>query len=133
MRRLALLLLLGCGGTPAQRAAAPATAPASSSDEVADPETYEDLNAFFARKRPSVGQCYNEAFVNVEQKLRRSGYVTVQLDVLPAGRAENVHVAGSSLGSKEVEACVVALVSRWVLPQPPRRMAFSYSYEFRPE
>jgi TonB family protein len=100
---------------------------------VADPQTYEELNDYFRRRGVHVSQCYNEAFASVERKLRRSGFVTVELDVLPSGASENVHIAGSSLGSPEVEQCVVGLVSRWPLPKPPHRMAFSYSYNFQPE
>jgi TonB family protein len=132
MRGIAgVLLLAACGGGQAKPVMAQTESEAV--EEVADPQSYEELSVFFARKRTHVGQCYNNAFVAVEPKLRRSGFVTVEMNVSPAGKAQNLRIAGSSLGSKEVEDCVVAMVSRWILPQPPRTMAFSYSYDFKPE
>jgi TonB family protein len=131
MARLALAALLaGCGGAPAPAAAPPA--PAAEANGV-DTEAYAELSEFFARKQPHVTQCYNNAFADVEPARRGRGYVALTMEVTPAGRAENVRVGESTLGSQAVERCVVDLVSRWALPRPAERMAFTFSYEFRPE
>jgi outer membrane biosynthesis protein TonB len=124
-------VVAGCGGaqTPPP---APAPVVVESAASV-DPQAYAELSAFFARKRPHVSQCYANAFAQVEPQQRGAGYVTVAMDVLPSGRAENVRVADSTLKSAEVEGCVTALVSRWILPQPAQRMAFTFSYDFKPE
>jgi hypothetical protein len=129
VKPLALLLAVGCGG--AQAAAPAAEAPPAEAPAV-DTEAYARLSDFFARKRPHVTQCYDNAFVDVEPAKRASGYVTVTLDVLPSGRAENVRVSDQTLGSESVASCVVGLVSGWALPQPAERTAFTFSYQFRP-
>lgn len=129
-RLLAALLLIGCGGSQAQPAA-PAAPQAEAGD--VDTEAYSELSEFFARKQPHVTQCYNNAFVDVEPAKRQKGYVAVTMNVTPHGRAENVRVSESTLKSEAVERCVVDLVSHWALPRPAEKMAFTFSYEFRPE
>lgn len=133
MRRLLLVLLIGCGGAQAPAPILSSSSESASSGDVADPDTYEELQVFFTRKRLQVSQCYNDAFAAVAPKLRRSGHVTVQMDVTTSGKAEGVHAADDTLGSKEVQACVLGMVSRWSLPHPPKKMAYSYSYDFKPE
>ena len=130
-RFLVALVLIGCGGSQAQPTAAPPATEATEAD--VDTDAYSQLNEFFARKQPHVTQCYNNAFVDVEPAKRQKGYVAVSMDVTPHGRAENVRVSDSTLKSEAVERCVVELVSRWALPRPAERMAFTFSYEFRPE
>ncbi len=130
----ALGLGRGGGGAPAPPTATPPPpAPAQEGDTSVDTEAYAEISAFFARKRPQVTQCYNNAFADVDPGKRGKGYVTLIMEVLPSGKAENVRVAQSTLKSEAVETCLVGLVSRWILPRPAERMTFTFSYEFTPE
>ena len=125
------LFAIACGGTTPPPASPAPEAPREAA--TVDTEAYAELSEFFARKRPHVTQCYDTAFADVEPAKRSSGHVTVTLDVLPSGRAENVRLAESTLRSEPVETCVLALVSRWSLPRPAEPMAFTFSYQFRPQ
>ncbi len=127
------MLVAACGGAQAPRPEPPA--PLVSSPVEAEPatEAYAQVSAFFDRRRPAVSQCYADALVGGKLAERARGYVTVALVVPPSGKPENVRIADSTLKSEAVEDCIVALVGRWLLPQPSETIDFSFSYNFQPE
>jgi hypothetical protein len=59
--------------------------------------------------------------------------VALSLTVTPSGQPADVKVARTTLNSAAVEECITGLVARWVLPQPSQAIAFSYTYDFKPE
>ncbi len=128
MRIIALLALSACGGAEVA-APPPAATPAPS----AAPEEYAAVQSYLGHKRAQVFVCYANAVENREIADKAEGQVKLALAVLPSGAAENVRVAGSTLKAKTVEDCVVAMVSRWTLPAPSRRIELTYTYEFKPE
>jgi TonB family protein len=133
MRWLALSIVLGAGCGGAQTSTSPvpqrSTAPAVS-EKSSDPAAYAAVADAFSRKRPNVSQCFANAVASKELSETAHGRVKLALTVLPSGQPDNVRVAESSLGSKTVEDCVVALVQKWSLPPPALPLDFVFTYEF---
>ena len=129
---LVFALMAACGGAQSEQAvasSAPAPGPGVAASN-ADPAAYSALTEFFAKKRPIVSQCYGTAIENRELKEDAKGRVKLALTVMPSGQAKDVRVAETTLSSKPVEDCVVALVQKWTLPAPDRPIQFLYTYEF---
>lgn len=119
-------LVAACGG--AQKEQAPA--PRAEVEKSTDPAAYAAVAEAFKKKRPNVSQCFASAVASKELSETATGRVKLALTVLPSGQPENVRVAESSLGSKTVDDCVVALVQKWSLPAPAQPLDFIFVYEF---
>jgi TonB family protein len=131
MRWLALSIVLGAGCGGAQTSStAPPPAPPAVAEKSSDPAAYAAVADAFSRKRPNVSQCFANAVASKELSETAHGRVKLALTVLPSGQPDNVRVAESSLGSKTVEDCVVALVQKWSLPPPAQPLDFVFIYEF---
>lgn len=130
MRRALWLLCLGCGGA---QTVAPPPAPVVQAPAGEDPEAYAAVSAFFGKKRPHVSQCYANAKQNAQIPDKAKGFVALSLTVLPSGQAQDVKVSRTTLNAPAVEECIVGLVSKWTLPAPSSAIAFSYTYDFKPE
>ena len=120
-------LVAACGGG-AQKVEAPV--PAAAAPSGADPEAYAAVAEVFGKKKPQVSQCYANAIENRELADSAKGRVKLALTVLPSGQAQNVRVAETTLNSKAVEDCVVAMVQKWPLPAPAQPLDFLFTYEF---
>jgi hypothetical protein len=133
MRAAVLLLLVGaCASAPPAappQAAAPAAAPVGGED----PDAYAAVSEFFGKKRPHVSQCYANARQNAQIDDKARGFVALSMTVLPSGQAQDVKVSRTTLAAPAVEECIVGLVSRWTLPAPAQPIAFSFTYDFKPE
>ena len=127
---VAVVLVVACGGAPIAPEAPPAAATAEKST---DPAAYAAVAEAFGRKRPNVSQCFANAVASKELSDTAKGRVKLALTVLPSGQPENVRVADSSLGSKTVDDCVVAMVQKWSLPAPAQPLDFVFIYEFSNE
>ncbi|HKA89054.1 MAG TPA: AgmX/PglI C-terminal domain-containing protein [Haliangiales bacterium] len=129
MNRLCLCVLLAaCGGAAATTsgAAKPAAGP-----QTVSPETYAEVAAFFQKRGPIVRTCYNNAITNRKLSEKSEGRVSLAMQINAAGRPQGVRVAESTLHSKDVEDCLVDLISKWDVPAPGADMDFAFSYEFR--
>ena len=130
MRWLALSIVLGAGCGAAQTPPAPPPPAPAVAERSSDPAAYAAVADAFSRKRPNVSQCFANAVASKELSETAHGRVKLAMTVLPSGRPENVRVAESSMGSKTVEDCVVALVQKWSLPAPAQPLDFVFIYEF---
>ncbi len=124
---LLFLLVAACGGA----AATPATPKAAAGSATVSPETYAEVSAYFQKKRPLVVTCYNNAITNRKLSEKAQGRVSLAMQISAAGRPRGVRVGESTLGSKDVEDCLVDMVSKWDVPAPGADMDFAFSYEFR--
>jgi TonB family protein len=129
MKTIGLLVCLAaCGGAPAAAPKAGATTATSTS---VSPETYAEVAAYFHKKRPLVVTCYNNAITNRKLSEKAQGRVSLTMQITAAGKTQAVRVAESTLASKDVEDCLVELVSKWMVTAPGADMDFTFSYEFR--
>src|SRR5262245_55914933 len=113
MRRLPIVLGLlwlgGCGGEqhPSSASGPPPdeveTSFAPSTPGMVSPEKYEEVRAYFARKRDVVSRCYSDAVGSGKLKRTAAGRITVGLQISPQGQPSEVHIAQTTLQSEIVE------------------------------
>lgn len=88
------------------------------------------LTAYVQLRKAAIQQCY-------ERELKRlptlRGRLVLRFTITTAGRAREVDVAESSLGSPAVGACIGALVRGWVFPfKPDGEVPVAYPFVFAP-
>ncbi len=96
------------------------------------PEDYERIDTLIRQKIRIVNFCYDE---QLKQRKDRSfkGDVVVNIKISTAGRAEVVDVKESSLGSAEVERCVVELIKSWEFGAMNAEAWLPYTFHFEPQ
>lgn len=78
-----------------------------------------------ARHLSEVRYCYESA---LQRAPHLAGKVAVLFTIDPSGAVSQADVAESSLGSEQVEACVLSRVRRWRFPEPRGGGVVSVSY-----
>ena len=111
----------------------PAEPEPESDDSFIAPEKYDEINLEFKNKRVIVKRCYDKAVGQDKLSVKAKGSVTVAMSITPNGQPTKVHIAKTTLRSKEVENCVVETIQGWELPPPGDVCEFSFTYEFEPE
>jgi hypothetical protein len=94
------------------------------------PDTLEEIQRRFERRRASVSRCLSAAIDAGELPARARGRITLNVTVLPGGKASDVTVASTSLESKVLTSCVIGRVREIELPDVPRPFPTSYTYAF---
>ncbi|RKH05539.1 TonB family protein [Corallococcus sp. CA053C] len=90
----------------------------------------KDLARFIQRMKSSIQRCY-------EKELKRDptlkGRVMVRFNLKPDGRAGNIEVDESTLGSEGVSSCIITTIRGWKFPfQPSDDVPVSYPFIFSP-
>jgi outer membrane biosynthesis protein TonB len=118
---LALVLVAGCASDqPAQKQKSTAQPEGETAGGGVTPEQNDAIDALFRRKAPQLMTCWQEAYDKAEDhKAARKveGDVTIGLNVAPSGKPSNVRVLKSSLGSPDIENCIVKEVAGWGFPE----------------
>jgi hypothetical protein len=128
----AVMLAIGCGGTPAATTPVePVASPGSAepSNDMVPPETMDEINRNLERKRPIVSKCLAMAVDNKELPKNSRGKITLEI-VIVGGKADTVTVARTTLESKSLEDCVISHIRKIQFPELPQPYPTSYTYGF---
>ncbi len=94
------------------------------------PETMDDIQRRFDRKRPSVSRCLSAAVDAKELPRNARGKITLNVTINPGGKAGEIKVVKASLESPLLTECVIAKVREIVFPEVPAAYPTSYTYGF---
>jgi hypothetical protein len=139
---LMVLMLAACGGSQATGGGGTTTPKEGGDEEAAEPkkvstmvspEAYDEINAFFKKKRAVVTQCQVNAIENGKLDKKAGGRVTMEMVISAQGKPEGVKVAQTTLQNSFVEDCLVKMVGNWQVPAPGTGVNFSFSYDFHAE
>lgn len=98
--------------------------------EMVLPETMDNIQRRFDRKRSAVSRCLSAAVDAKELPRSARGKITLNVVINPGGKAGEVKVARSTLDSPMLTECVVAKVREIIFPEVPQPFPTSYTYGF---
>lgn len=129
-----------CGGgkptgttTPAENSGGDGASGSTGVDHSGDmmpPEISDEIQRRFERKRAPVSRCLSAAIDAKELPRTSRGRVTLNVVIMPGGKAGEVTVAKTSLESPLLTECVIAKVKEIIFPEVPKPYPTSYSYAF---
>jgi hypothetical protein len=95
------------------------------------PDKQAEIQLLLQQRDPSTLKCYQDV---LDEKKSRAfkGSVTVELTVVPGGKASDVRVTGGSLNNKEVSDCLIAKLKDFEYPDVPSAGTMQYVYRFEP-
>jgi hypothetical protein len=99
-------------------------------DTMVKPETADEIQRAFERKRASVSRCLSLAIDAKELPKSARGRITLNVTVLPGGKVGEIKVTQSSLESKVLTDCVISKVHEVLFPEVPQAYPTSYTYAF---
>ena len=103
-------------------------------DNFVAPEILDQTQHAFARKRPQIADCYSKAVNGGKLSRKAAGRVLVDAHINTTGRADEVRISdASTLKSEDVNACIIAQIKSWDLPESDVQFNFSFAYEFAGE
>lgn len=94
------------------------------------PETMDDIQRRFERKRTSVSRCLSAAVDAKELPKNSRGRITLNVTIQPGGKAGDVKIANSTLDSPLLTECVIGKVREIIFPEVPQAYPTSYTYAF---
>jgi hypothetical protein len=130
---MSLLILGACGGGGKKQDTTPepdVAQPDQSDGNMVAPDTADEIQRLFDRKRPAVSRCLSMAIDSKELPKNSRGKVTLAVTISRAGRAEEVKVIKASLESKALEDCVIGKVQEIQFPEVPSPYPTTYTYAF---
>jgi len=99
-------------------------------DSMVKPETADEIQRMFERKRNTVSRCLSSAIDAKELPKSSRGKITLNVTVSPGGKASDVKVVHATLESQLLTECVIAKVREIVFPEVPKDYPTSYTYAF---
>jgi hypothetical protein len=95
------------------------------------PDKQAEIQLLLQQRDPSTLKCYQDV---LDEKKSRAfkGSVTVELTVVPGGKASDVRVTGGSLNNKDVSDCLIAKLKDFEYPDVPSAGTMQYVYRFEP-
>jgi len=97
---------------------------------VVPPETMDEIQRRFDRKRAPVSRCLSAAVDAKELPKNSRGKITLNVTVLPGGKAGEIKVVKATLDSPQLTSCVIAKVKEIIFPDVPKPFPTSYTYAF---
>jgi len=94
------------------------------------PEMLDRIKEALDAKRVVMSRCLSDAVDAGQAQKSAKGEVTVNFVITPEGKATQVKVGKSTVGSKAVDECVIAKVGQIVFPEVPKNLDWSYTYGF---
>jgi hypothetical protein len=94
------------------------------------PETMDEIQRRFDRKRPAVSRCLSAAIDAKELPKSSRGKITLNVVVTPSGQAGDISIVKATLESQRLTDCVIAKVKEIAFPEVPRPFPTSYTYAF---
>ncbi len=98
--------------------------------EMVLPETMDEIQRRFDRKRTAVSRCLSAAVDAKELPKNSRGKITLNVVITPGGKAGEVKVVKATLESPRLTECVIAKVREIVFPDVPQAFPTSYTYGF---
>jgi hypothetical protein len=97
---------------------------------IVPPETNDEIQRRFDRKRTPVSRCLSAAVDAKELPKSSRGRITLNVTVMPGGKAGEIKVARTTLESQVLSDCVIARVKEIIFPEVPKPYPTSYTYAF---
>ena len=97
---------------------------------VVPPETMDQIQRGFERKRSAVSRCLSAAIDAKELPKSSRGKITLNVVVNPGGKAGEVKVVRATLESPILTECVIGKVREIIFPEVPQPFPTSYTYGF---
>jgi hypothetical protein len=94
------------------------------------PETMDNIQRRFERKRSAVSRCLSAAVDAKELPRTARGKITLNVVINPGGKAGEIKVARATLDSPMLTECVIAKVREINFPEVPQPFPTSYTYGF---
>jgi hypothetical protein len=104
--------------------------PTGGDGDVVPPDTMDDIQRRFERKRASVSRCLSAAVDAKELPKNSRGRITLNITVMPGGKAGEIKVARTSLESPKLTECVIGKIREIVFPEVVKPFPTSYTYAF---
>jgi hypothetical protein len=104
--------------------------PGRDQGDVVPPELADEIQREFERKRASVTRCLSAAIDAKELPRNSRGRMTLNVTIVPGGKAGEVTVAKTSLESPLLSECVIGKVKEIIFPEVTKPYPTSYSYAF---
>jgi hypothetical protein len=142
MKRLLLcaVLIAACGGgkkggdtTPTGGGEEQDAVDNSSNDPgvtMVTPETMDEIQRMFERKRPAVSRCLSMVIDNKDLPKGSRGKITLGLTIQPDGIPGDIKVIKASFESAPLTECVIGKVKEIQFPTVPGPYETSYTYAF---
>jgi len=111
-------------------ASEPEPEPGSMGGVVVPPDTMDEIQRRFERKRTPVSRCLSAAVDAKELPKTVRGKITLNVVVMPTGRAGEIKVAKTTLDSPLLTECVIGKVREIIFPEVPKPFPTSYTYGF---
>lgn len=90
----------------------------------------EAIRRVIRAKLFEVKSCYERVLNTLPKGQRMEGKVVIKWEIVEKGQAKQVRVKSSSLGSAQVESCIVNRLQQWVFPEPPVNTVAEVEYPF---
>jgi len=97
---------------------------------IVPPDTMDEIQRRFERKRTPVSRCLSAAIDAKELPKNARGKVTLNVVVMPGGKAGEIKVAKTTLDSPHLTECVIGKVREIIFPEVPKPFPTSYTYGF---
>jgi hypothetical protein len=122
-----VMALGGCASQSQGQRAQPTTAndsqQSSTDPNAVDPERNDAVERTFARKTTELQDCWTREYEkNHDRKLE--GDLTIQMNVLPDGRASDVKIVKTTLNNADIINCVQRAVGTWAFPEGTGTVAY---------
>lgn len=124
---LTAFVLLGAAGALAQdgERAVPTIRASTATVGPAYPKAV--IHRVIRRERRAIRQCFLPA---LEREPGLAGRVVLRFSIGRDGRVRSPAIESSTLGSSEVERCIVRQSRRWAFPEPWATMHVRYPFDF---
>jgi len=103
----------------------------SSGDVMVPPEKMDEINTRLDRRRNAVARCLTDAQIAGNAPKVAHGKMTVEFVVSPAGKAENIKIAKTTMDIQVVQDCVIQKVGETAFPELPKALEWSYTFSFQ--
>jgi hypothetical protein len=100
-------------------------------DVMVSPEKMDEINTRLDRRRNAVARCLTDAQIAGNAPKVAHGKMTVEFVVSPAGKAENIKIAKSTMDNGVVQNCVIQKVGETAFPELPKSLEWSYTFSFQ--
>jgi hypothetical protein len=97
---------------------------------IVPPETMDDIQRRFDRKRATVSRCLSAAIDAKELPKSSRGKITLNVTVMPGGKAGEIKIVRATLESQVLSDCVISRVKEIIFPEVPKPYPTSYTYAF---
>ncbi len=95
------------------------------------PDKQAEIQLLLQQRDPSTLKCYSDVLGEKHTRAFK-GSVTVEITVVPGGKASDVRVTGGSLNNKEVSDCLIEKLKDFEYPDVPSSGTMQYVYRFEP-